>query len=309
MFQNILRSKTYYYSGIAAILFLVITLIACEKEVDINLDTGEPSLVVEGGIENGSPPFVMLTNSIGYFAQIDLNTLQNSFEHDAVVTVSNGTRTVTLREYTVDTGTNGNKFSFYSIDTSGGQFFIGELGKFYTLKITTKNGKTYESLTKIPYPTVLDSVISVVPAPPYDADGNPDARQMKIFFKDPDTTGNFVRYFTQRPGEPFYAGLNSVYPDDVINGTRFETEVPFGEPRTATFNRDSFAVAFVGDTVTLRWSAIDKNVYDFWSNYEYALGTLGNPFSTPIQVQSNINNGALGVWAGYGSTYTTIVLK
>lgn len=100
-----------------AILFSLV-LASCEKEVNIKLDDGNARLVVEGAIETQGLPYVFLTKSIGYFAKIDLNTLQNSFVHNAVVKVSDGIKTITLREYSIDTGSNGNKFYFYSVDTA-----------------------------------------------------------------------------------------------------------------------------------------------------------------------------------------------
>lgn len=296
-----LRSLSFF------IIALLLVLSACEKDVNIDLKDGDPTLVVEGYIENNLPPYVFLTKSVGYFSKIDLTTLQNSFVHGATVKVSDGTTTVTLKEYSIDTGTNGNKFSFYSIDTTG-PLFLGVINKSYKLTIVYE-GKTYEATTKIPNPTPLDSVLSSYPGPPFDTSKNPLARQVKVYFKDPDTLGNCVRYFTRRNNEPYYAGLNSVYNDDLINGKPFNTIFPLGENRSTQMPFDSLGLAYVGDTVTFKWSAIDKAVYDFWSTYEYSLGTLGNPFSTPVSVKSNISNNALGVWAGYGSTYTTIIMK
>lgn len=292
-----------------AVISLICLLTACEKDVDLNLKDGDSRLVVEGYIENDRPPFVFLTKSIGYFSKIDLNTLQNSFVHGATVKVSDGTTTITLREYSIDTGSNGNKFSFYSIDTAGSSFFVGTINKTYKLTIDLPDGKHYESTTKIPNPTTLDSVISIYPAPPFDTSKNPTARQIKLFFTDPDTLGNYVRYFTQRNSEPYYAGLNSVYDDQLINGKPFSTTFAMGENRSTQVPFDSLGLAYIGDTVTLKWCAIDKNVYDFWSTYEYSLGTLGNPFSTPVSVKSNVSNDALGVWAGYGAIYKTVIMK
>lgn len=295
----------------ASVIFIIISvlLVSCEKEVNIDLDTGDPKLVVEGGIENNLPPIVILTKSIGYFADIDLNTVQNSYVHDAKITVSDGSTTITLREYSIDTGTNGNKFFFYTVDTSQPQLFLGQLERYYSLKIDV-NGQVYEATTKIPTPTPLDSLVPYYPQANADlADIGPDARILKVYFRDPDTSGNYVRYYTQRNDEPFYAALASVYSDEFINGTQFTTEFPMGEPRFTTKTFDSLGLAYVGDTVTFRWSAIDKGTYDFWSQYEYALGTLGSPFASPIRVKSNISNGALGVWGGYGSLYYTVVMK
>ena len=32
----------------------------------------------------------------------------------------------------------------------------------------------------------------------------------------------------------------------------------------------------------------------------------GSPFSSPVLIPSNISNGALGIWAGYGTWYDTL---
>ncbi|HEY9176930.1 MAG TPA: DUF4249 family protein, partial [Flavipsychrobacter sp.] len=136
-----------------------------------------------------------------------------------------------------------------------------------------------------------------------------NSRILRIYFKDPDTAGNYLRYYTSVNNGPMLPALNSVFNDEIINGTAFNSEFPLGEPRAAITSFDSLGVCYPGDTVTVKWTAIEKNVYNFWSTYEYALGTLGSPFATPIQVKSNISNGALGVWAGYGALYYTIVAE
>lgn len=306
MFKHIKNSSIYSLIGIAVFVFIIGSLVSCEKEVEFDLDTGEQRLVIEGGIENDLPPFVLITKSIGYFATIDLETLQNSSVHDAQVFVSDGTKTVQLKEYSLDTGTNNNKFYYYGlVDLSNptipptDSFMLGELEKSYTLTVIY-DGQTYESTTKIPTPTPLDSVKTAVPDRP---NADPNSRTLRIFFRDPDTAGNYVRYYTQRNNEPLYPALNSVYSDEIINGKEFTSEFPLAEPRSTMKPFDSLGVCYPGDSVTLKWTAIEKPVYDFWNTFEYALGTLGSPFATPIQVKSNISNNALGVWAGYGAIY------
>lgn len=306
------NSNALQLTGIAVLFCIIAGFISCEKEVNINLDTGEPKIVIEGGIETGLPPLVLITKSIGYFQTINLETLQNSSVHGAEVYVSDGLKKVRLKEFSVDTGGNGNKFYYYSlVDFTNpvlpppDSLLLGEVEKFYTLTVIVE-GKTYESTTKIPTPTPLDSIITKVPDRPA---ADPNSRTLRVFFKDPDTAGNCVRYYTSLNNGIMYAGLNSVYNDEIINGTNFTTEFPLGEPRSTQKPFDSLGVCFPGDTVQFKWTAIDRRVYDFWNTYEFALGTLGSPFASPIQVKSNISNGALGVWAGYGALYYTVVVQ
>jgi hypothetical protein len=293
-------------SPFALLLLAFLLLASCEKEVHINMSSGTPQLVVNGQIDIGTTPTVVLTHSFGYFAKVDLTTLQNSFVHDAKVEVSNGSRSVRLREYEVDSGFA--KFYYYGVDSADpdARTFVGAVENFYTLSIES-GGRQYSSITKIPFPKAVDSFAAVPPNA--EIPEAPTAMQLSVWYSDPDTFGNAIRYFTRRNSEPFYPGPNSVYDDQVVNGTphaRFFLAA--GGPRNSIDPNDSAGYVFRGDTVTLRWAAIDRGVFNFYSTLEYSLGTVGNPFSTPINVMTNISGGALGVWAGYASTYYTIVV-
>lgn len=292
---------------IAILIVVIIGFTSCEKDVDIKLDSGAPVLVVEGGIETGLPPYVVLTNTIGFFGQVNAAALQSSFVHGAKVSVSNSTETVVLKEFSIDTG-GISIFHYYTVDTSqGNPSFVGVEEKTYTLSIEY-NGQLYEAYTKIPTPTPLDSVLSVYPAGAFNLDKYPNARQIRISFHDPDTIGNYIQYYTKRNDEFYYPGLNSVYSDELINGSKFAVTLSLGESRSTEYN-DTIGTARVNDMVTLRWCAITKATFDFWSTYEYSLGTIGNPFATPINLKGNISNNAIGIWAGYGSKYYTIVIE
>ncbi len=138
---------------IALITLSSFLLTSCEKEVQIDLKSSPPQVVVQGSIESGNIPFVVLNSSMSFFSKIDLGTLEKSFIHNAIVTVSDGSKTVTLKEYTVDTGVSF-KYSVYTIDTTNfslNNLILGEVGKTYTLSVTYE-GKTYTGVTKIPDP-------------------------------------------------------------------------------------------------------------------------------------------------------------
>lgn len=297
----------------APIVLLAVVLFAasCEKEVNIDLGTaGEDRLVVEGGIETGSYPILILTKSLSFFSRVDLAALQNAFVRDAVVKVSDGTREIRLREYFLDTSGGGTSFSFYTIDTADfSQFsFLGEVGKAYHLTIEWK-GKTYTSSTVIPAGTPLDSVWYQRPA--RQPDSLPDARQVYFRYRDPDTLNNCVRYFTSINGDGYHPGaFGSVYIDEIINGGVVSSPIYAGYDRISGPPKgDSIGWFFKGDTVRLRWCAIDRPSYDFWNSYEFALNSVGNPFAAPSRLATNIKGGAQGVWTGYGSQYHTVVIK
>jgi len=305
--ENMNRNKRLTpYSLSTIIVFVVIcTLLSCQKEVHINLGTSPTKVVVQGAIETNIPPYVILTSTIGFFSNIDLNTLQNSFLHGAIVKVSDGTTTVTLKEYTIDT-TNSNRFYIYTVDTANlSNVMLGQAGKFYTLSITY-NGTVYTSVTKIPNPKGVDSVWFGTPV--FKDKHTPDsAMEMFANYTDPDTAGNYVRYFTRRNNENYYPA--GIFSDDLVNGKKITNIDLFaGYDDSTHVNGDSLSYFYPGDSVTLKWCEIDKGVYDFWNTYAYASNAIGNPFASPINIKTNITNGALGVWCGYGSILTTKVV-
>lgn len=285
----------------------VMMLTSCEKTVNFHLNTGPPTLVVQGQIETGQPPFVILTTSIGFLSNVNLSTLEGTFVHGATVTVSDGTRTVALKEYSLDT-TGNNKVYFYAQDTPNiNTLLLGQVEHYYTLKIVY-NGQTYTSVTKIPNPAPVDTLYTDLPL--FTGGKTPrNALQLYTDYADPDTPGNYVKYFTSRNHDVYYPAPN-VFSDEVINGTtvkKIALEMGYNDSTNA--NGDSLSYVYPGDTVTLKWCSIDKGVYTFWNTYQFAQNAVGNPFATPINITSNISNGALGVWAGYGTYFKTIIVQ
>ncbi|HNF72614.1 MAG TPA: DUF4249 family protein, partial [Chitinophagaceae bacterium] len=139
---------------------------------------------------------------------------------------------------------------------------------------------------------------------------------VKVMYNDPDTFGNAVRIATLnkkyiKTGDPeiYLTGFSSVYNDDIINGTVLPLSIDLGYDKTREYSQDEFqTLGFVGkgDTVTLKWSAIDNRVFKFWETLSYSAGSIGNPFASPTKIQSNIP-GALGIWGAYNPSFYTII--
>ena len=85
--------------GSSLILLVVLILVGCEKNITVDLPTAPTKIVVQGSIEPGQPPLVILSYSQGYFDPADYQALSSSYVHDALVRVSNGVDTVTLDQY------------------------------------------------------------------------------------------------------------------------------------------------------------------------------------------------------------------
>ncbi|HEY0058126.1 MAG TPA: DUF4249 domain-containing protein [Flavisolibacter sp.] len=280
---------------------LFVFLTGCEKSIDFDLEESEPKLVVEATIENGVPPIVVLSSSLNYFSRLSPQILAESFVHDAVVRISNGDKTHQLKEYAVPLGSNIFIY-YYSIDSADlSTAFTGELNKSYTLQVVSK-GEEYRATTEIgAFNKRIDSVW-FKPRPG-------DSSEVSVLVKatDPAGFGDYVRYWTKINRGPLLPGFASVYDDFIIDGTTYELEVEPGVDRNDI--RDGEERAFKrGDTVTLKLSSIGKATYDFWRTMEYTYASVGNPFSSPIKVTSNISNNALGYFGGYASQYRTIII-
>lgn len=285
------------------LLLLAVGLAGCEKTVSFDINEAKPKLVVEATIENGQPPIVFLSNSLNFYSKVDPTAVAGSFVRNAFVYVSNGTVTHRLKEYVLPVG-GGYYFYYFSTDPSSPSTIIyGELKKTYSLRIVIE-GDEYTATTTIPDTTKRIDSVFWKPAPP----GNPDNKvSLMVRAYDKPGFGDYIRYFTKRNDEPFYPGINSVFDDQVIDGSSYEVQVERGLNRndvnpagSVYFNR--------GDTVTLKLCSIDKQTFDFWRTMEFNFASIGNPFSTPTKVLSNISGGALGYFGGYGVQLRRIII-
>lgn len=278
-------------------------LISCEKGVTFDLEESAPKLVVEAKIETNQPPLVILSKSQNYFDKITPDILANSFVRNAEVYVSNGNRTHKLKEYAAPLA-NGYTFYFYSIDSSNlSTAFVGQTNTQYSLKIVAE-GKEYTAITTIPVITRRIDSLFWKKAP-----GSNDTNKAVVMVRATDKPGlgDYIRYFTKRNNESFYPAVNSVFDDQIIDGTSYEVEVERGVDRTEDLP-DGFTLFNKGDTVTLKLCQIDKATFDFWRTMEFSYANIGNPFGSPTKVLSNISNGALGYFGGYAPQFRTIII-
>ena len=62
-------------------------LFSCEEEITLELNQESEKIVVEGVIEQGFPPYVILSKNQGFFDPIDITTYANLFINDAEIKV------------------------------------------------------------------------------------------------------------------------------------------------------------------------------------------------------------------------------
>lgn len=302
------------------ILLLLCTVQGCEQEIDLDLPEGEEHLVVEGHIENGTPPYVILSKDAPYFSETSLEKIENLFVHDAEVIVSLGDKGVKLKELTsadlppvfrkqlanifqIDPKAFGEQEDFeVSLYTTFDPFFYGQKGKSYCLHIKTPDHKASAKTTIPPQPKLKKVFHRPVK-------GNDSMVRVFIQVSDPEHQDNYYRYFTKRNSEPFFTGyFASVSDDDIVNGTTFNFPLDRGAPRSEEINEDIYSYFWKGDTVVVKFCNIDKAHYEFWNTLEEDFRNQGSPFGSATIVKSNVN-GALGVWGGYSCVYDSLIIS
>lgn len=309
---------------ILGILSLVLILASCTKEVQIDVPDFEQKLVVDGRIETGQPPIVLLSKSQNIYSPTSLESFLNSFQSGAIVTVSNGSDTVVLDEICTDNlppGTEAIAADLFGIPeedlanyhlcayTTFNTAIWGEVGKTYSLKIEFE-GKTYTSITKIEQPTALDSVY-------WKQDPAPDPGYGFSWATLTDPANQFDAYMWEvkrinmvngAPKDANYTKTYSpVFDDEFINGKTFdffyENPMSYDDPSYTDHNKGYYRE---GDSVVIKLSKMSSDVYDFYEKKYTQLQTNGNPFASPTAIPTNITGGALGVWAGFSPSFDTL---
>jgi Domain of unknown function (DUF4249) len=289
-------------------------LCSCEKDLKVNLPTGNSYLVVEGEIESDNYPFVVLTNSIGFFDKINLSSLKFEKNADITVTDLNTNYSVKLFPFSFPIPNTTDSVTFYTVPPFALYDSIkGIFGHYYKLTINNK-GKLHEAITKIPFQNSADSI--------WIEYANPDSSLLpKVFYKDPDSIGNFSRLKTQVLradktkgfSEQYLTGFGSTIDDKFTNSQRLPFFINLGFEKNVNFQDTASRARFEaqtkiykGDTLNVKISGIDYQTFNFWETLEYSRNSTGNPFASPTKVQSNVSN-AIGIWGGYGSKTITLI--
>lgn len=323
-------------------LFILLCFISCEEEIFIDFSSESIKIVVEGGIEEGMPPYVILTKTQGYFANIDTNTYNNLFITDAEVivwtTFEDGTTDSIILEkipeypfpiYTHLPYWNSLQNYPYAIEDP---FFKNwsKANRTYNL-IVKWNNNEITSQTTIPNPTPLDCLW----VEKNEFTDRNDRFDVRAIYNDPIDEQNNILIKNRRIE---HWGIDSLLEnpqiidkkdplldlidagsDVLINGEQFETYFPRkgrGNIPTATwrgerwktfYNDDEIldSIEVPNDVALIKFCQIDEPSLKFWRSIVRQFGSNGNPFQEPLNIVSNINGG-YGGWTGYGAVYYKI---
>jgi len=296
---------------------LLIVFFSCTKEVKIDLPGYKDNLVIDGSIETGQPPFVLLSSTNNIYSPTNLDAYLEGFISGATVIVSDGTISDTLTEICTDelpAGTEEIAAAFFGIPVEQlielhlcayiSTSIIGEVGKTYSLKVIYE-GKTYTSTTAIYQPKALDSLY-----------WKPQGTSTEYGFSwaklsDAGSTIDSYKWETKYISDNvFNKPFNPFFNDDFFNSLTFE----FAYDNPMSYDDESFSENFrgyyrQGDTVVIKFSKIGQKEYDFFEKKYNQIYSAGNPFATPTNIPTNILGGAFGVWVGYSPSFDTLICK
>lgn len=257
---------------------------------------GEEKLVVEGWIDDGGFPIVMVTTSVPTSTEYQsIDAQKDHLVRRAPVTVSDGENSVSLTGMS-DKG----YFPPYIYTTSD---MRGVAGKTYTLTVEYA-GMTATASTTIPATVPLDSLWYV---PSCDDAGK---YNLKARFSDPEGSEDYYRLFVKVAGKDnsYVASYMGCLRDSdlarpaevaVMRGLSVDNESSWA------WNPASYEK---GDRVSVRFCRMDRTSYDFWSSYDRVVSLSVHPvFPATYNPEYNVSGG-IGYWCGYGVAEYSITI-
>ena len=247
-------------------------------------------LVVEGWIDSGGAPIVMVTSPVAATEQEQqVEDLARNLYYKAYVTVKDET---TGEEVSLSARKDSRYMPplIYTTDS-----IEGVAGHSYSLKVMYGN-HVAKAVTRIPQPVPLDKV---------EVSKSVQSDTMYVvtaYFNDPD---GYHRFFAMVEGK------DSMYFPSLLSGQMASNRagavsVMRGWPLT---NQNWKPLYKLGETVHIKFCAVEKDIWDYWDSFD-GLSTISTIGFFPITTNPPTNmKGAYGYWAGYGATYATVTIK
>ena len=265
---------------ICHILFLLFTIVACDEEVFV---TYPPQLVVEGWIDDGGFPVVILSESVPVSQEYtDIATLNDRVVKWAKVTVSDGENEVVL------TGkSNPSYFPPYIYTTSR---MRGVAGKTYWLTVIYDD-YFVEAETVIPKKVAVERFV---------AERGDGYYNLKAVINDVPDERNYYKFFVRVIGrDSMYLSSNMSVIDD--RNFEFPLEVPLS-PGKSILNEDDDCLLDGSERLLVKFAQVDSVAYWFWDEYKNYVEVRQNSFFRYTEKACSNVKGGLGYWFGYGAT-------
>lgn len=278
-------------------VFYIVTacliLVSCQKTIDDDT-AGTGRLVVEGWIDSGGHPTVILTRSFSPMST-ESTTLSDLVVRWANVTISDGERTETM------IGRIDNSMTPPFVYTTAQ--ITGVPGRTYTITAEYEGERIVSSCT-MPRPVDI-SRIDVAPVADSDTlrevsltfvPGIGDDRCYQLAVYDPSLSGRMLPCFMGA-----YAASSS--------GGGGEVTLTVCRPSIDTDGGDYTPYFRMGRTIMVALTAIAPEVWRFWHEYDDFTAFGGNIFlAGTIPMHGNIDGG-YGIWSARGVDVRTITIE
>jgi hypothetical protein len=250
--------------AIAYLFSLSVLFMSCEKEIEIELDTADQKLVIEGAITNEPGPYkVSLTRTVGFSDSNDYPGVGN-----AIVVISTDTGSLDTLTYS----SNG----MYWTNT-----IVGMPGVVYTLDVFV-DGTHYKAQSRMPDLVPLEGIEFI----PFAGPGGGDSFSVLPNFIDPPEFGNNYRFIQTINNTVDNSYV--IYNDNVNNGLANQRPV---------FSPTNDIVS--GDVVELEMRCVDLNTYNYYFTLSQMAFNGPGGGTTPSNPPSGFSEDVLGVFSAY----------
>ena len=300
---------------ILGIIILSVFYMACEEEFVPDDIKAKNEYVIEGHIELSNadiPAYVILSKSISYFSDLNIETFKSIYIDDADVYIDDGNKQVKL-EY-ICAKDLPFTLAFKMISELAGKIYDPEFcfymdvnneieknpGQTYKL-IVEHEGNTINAITKMPGRVELDSLHFEAP-PGQKKDSF--ALLWGVLDDPPDET-NYYRYFIKENFKKNYS-YNSLRDDKIMNGQRIKFPFPRPvQPGTEDFNFETGNLYKRGDTIQFKFCSISESEYTFWQSFQFSKNQ--GLFSSYIRPKDNIEGG-IGIWGSQNCQIVNMIV-
>ena len=266
----------FKYIKLLTIFCVVIFCTACEKVIDVKLDTPASVIVIEGNItDQQGTQTIKISESVPY-------------------TASNIYPAITGANVRV-TSDKGDSWTY--TESSPGTYSIpatkGESGHTYTMSVVIKN-TTYTAVSTMPERVNIDSLsIKVFNF------GGEESKQVQVHYKDPISIANQYRYILKVNG----VQTKRVFAenDRFTDGNEVSNVIFYSE--------DDNKELTAGDKADVEMQCIDKNIFTYWSTLSQQTQNGPGGGVTPGNPPSNISNGVLGYFSAHTVVNSSITVK
>ena len=260
----------------AQVLVMLLLLISCQKEVDIDLNSTAPGIVIEGQITDQPGPYT-----------VKISRTVNFNEPNTFPAVQGATVIINDSEGNAETLT----------ETSPGVYTGNTLqgfpGRSYVLTVTA-GGQNYSAVSVMPAPVAIDTI--TFKKRPFGS--SDDEKLTEVEFADPAGIENYYRLIMFRNNirqRDIYITSDRIVDGEIITATLF---------RDDDDGYDDVALTS-GDLVRVQLLSIDKLTYEFLRTYDTPGG--GDGSASPANPINNLSNGALGYFSAASVTEKTVV--